>query len=236
MPFTPCMFDSTRPVSAKKRDREKDAAKAETRLDSTRLCLSVCLSHSFSLSLTLPRHKNRGLSNSTRGGVARTWLCRAVVERAGRGGRGRGRGKGRREGGVVYLPCCWTDRRGGGDCLTRWPGCCLLAALVHSVPPTHSGQPRASAENRTNEPQSDAQIRVRLTKHQRIEISEKRETETETETERKKTLFFFLVVHHLSYLILSAGITNPNPPALARALSWGAVLRERVSRANENGL
>lgn len=140
-------LDSARECQETRQRKGRSKSRDSTRLDS--VCQSV--SHLFSLSLCLSHSLT--LSQDTRTVVFRTphregWRGLGFAERwwRERGGGGRGGGGG---GGVVYVSALLLlDRQtGGGDCLTRWPGWCLPAALVQSVPPTHSGQPRASAEN-----------------------------------------------------------------------------------------
>lgn len=206
MPFTPCMFESTRPVSAKKRDREKDAAKAETRLDTTRLCLSVCLSHSFSLSLSLSPKTQEPWSFELHAGRGGEDLAlQSGGGESGEGGEGEGEGREEEGGGVVYLPCCWTDRRGGGRLSHSLAGL-LLACCLSSFCPSH---PQRAATCECGEPNKRAA--VRCTDKSEINetpayrnIGEKRDRDRDRETERKKNHPLFLSCSPpliLSYLI-----------------------------------
>lgn len=105
----------------------------------TRVCLSLVLSLALSR-FQRPEHKRK---------TRRLPVFQAPRPAA--AGRGVARVMMERAGDCGLSLSCWP-----GDCLTRWLGDCC-----------HSGQPRASAENRkTNrEPQPDVQIIVRLTKH-----------------------------------------------------------------------
>lgn len=182
----------------------------------SRDCLSVSqsVSHSFSLSpktdtrtvvFRTPRREGwRGL------GFAERW-CRE------RGGGGRGGGGGGGGGGVVYVSTLLLlDRQtGGGARLSHSLAGLLLACCLSSVCPSH---PQRAATCECGEP--DAQIRVRLTKHQRIEIS--RGGFLSLYLLSLSLCTFFYLWHFFSYrqftTYLISSYLNPNPVGLPEDL------------------